>query len=269
MAVERGQLSGCLRTACLFGAEFLAGAAVCHASALSVASTIGAYAPTAVCCCLLSPLNVPWLLLVQQVFLPPPAPVLPLLPCRPLHVFFIPLSRLTRVPAITRVLPALPLIFSSQLEAQVVASSKAQSQRQSNGYTAADAEGGAARSLGEDGEEGAAAPASSSQANGEVQEDLAAKVATMQAEVGGLGWWVWWSWWGVLRGNGWFFYATLVFRNRGMLTACCLFVPKRPSAVIPCAREVRSVGQADYFWHGKLGELGDLIHCSVSLERFS
>lgn len=72
-----------------------------------------------------------------------------------------------------------------------MASSKAQSQRQSNGYTAADAEGGAARSLAEDGEEGAAAaPASASQANGEEQEDLAAKVATMQAEVGGVGGWV-------------------------------------------------------------------------------
>jgi len=79
----------------------------------------------------------------------------------------------------------LRLFSPDQLEAQVAASSKAQGRRKSNGYTAADAEGGAARSLTEDGEEGAAVPGSASQANGEGQEDLAAKVATMQAEVSG------------------------------------------------------------------------------------
>lgn len=80
--------------------------------------------------------------------------------------------------------------FFSQLEAQVAESANrvsngaaaASSLHPQSSYTAGDAEGGAARSLGEDGEEAVAVAPPAAEANG--AEDLTEKVATMQAEVG-------------------------------------------------------------------------------------
>lgn len=85
------------------------------------------------------------------------------------------------------------ILLLRQLQAQVAESAKrvsngaaaaSSSLHHQSGYTAGDAEGGAVRSLGEDGEEAPAVAVPAAEANG--AEDMTEKVATMQAEVGGM-----------------------------------------------------------------------------------
>lgn len=88
------------------------------------------------------------------------------------------------------------VLFFSQLEAEVAESASrrvsngtaaaAASSLPQSGYTAGGAEGGAARSLGEDGEEAVAVAEETPAAEANGAEDLSEKVATMQAEVGVL-----------------------------------------------------------------------------------